>query len=133
MRPRIAVAVATSVAALGIGFAVPALADATSSPKAPAASTAPLTASQKQAVQDFLAQHPRLGQRLATRAQGWETFLAAHPELRPELAKLAALPKAQRRAEARTWFKAHPADRAALKAYRQGLRAQRSAGAKLGT
>jgi hemophore-related protein len=116
---RIAAVIATgAVTALGLGFAVPALADAKSKPAPP-----PLTSTQKQAIQDFLGQHPRLGQRLATRAQAWETFLVAHPGLKAELAEVATLPTNQRRTELRAYLKAHPTDRAALKAYRAGQKA----------
>jgi hemophore-related protein len=116
---RIAAVIATgAVTALGLGFAVPALADTKSKAAPP-----PLTSTQQQAIQDFLGQHPRLGQRLATRAQAWETFLAANPDLKAELAKVAAEPVDQRRAELRAYLKAHPTDRAALKAYRAGQKA----------
>lgn len=123
-----------SAGVIGLGLAVPALADATGS--APTSSTsstgsggarssAPLTSSQKDAILDFLADHPQLAQGLAARAQGWAKLLAANPALKTELDKVLALPADQRRAELKKWLAANPDARKALQTYRLGLQQDR--------
>jgi hemophore-related protein len=123
MKRMTAVLTMGSVGVVGLGLAMPALADATSGSATP--TSAPLTQAQKDDILDFLADHPRLGQALAARAQGWERFLAAHPDIKAELAKVLALPPDQRRAELQKWLAANPQAKQALKDYRQGLREQR--------
>lgn len=120
-----------SVGIVGLCLAMPALADATSGSPKPASATtaplssAPLTSAQKDDILDFLADHPRLGQALAARAQSWEKFLAAHPDIKAELAKVLALPADQRRAALQNWLAANPDAKQALKDYRQDLKEQR--------
>jgi hemophore-related protein len=110
-----------SAGILGLGLAMPALADAAGS----GPSAAPLTQSQKDAVLDFLADHPQMAQGLAARAQGWAKFLAANPAVKTELDKVLALPADQRRAELRKWLAANPAAKKALQEYRLGLQQAR--------
>jgi hemophore-related protein len=118
---------------VGLCLAMPALATADSHAPSPASASspsgalrsAPLTQAQKDDILDFLADHPRLGQALAARAQGWEKFLAANPDIKAELAKVLALPADQRRAELQKWLAANPDAKQALKSYRDGLKEQR--------
>lgn len=134
-----------SVGVVGLCLAMPALADATSGAPtstsatsvvnptgtlnvgAPSKATgsAPLSQAQKDDILDFLADHPQLGQALATRAQGWEKFVAANPTVKAELDKVLSLPADQRRAELQKWLAANPAAKQALQTYRQGVKQQR--------
>lgn len=115
-----------SAGVLGLGLAMPALADAAgSSTPASRSAAAPLTQSQKDAILDFLADHPQLAQGLAARAQGWAKFLAANPAIKTELDKVLALPADQRRAELKKWLAANPDAKKALQEYRLGLQQDR--------
>jgi hemophore-related protein len=127
MKRMTAVVTLGSAGVLGLGLAMPALADATGSSAAPASSSAaaPLTQSQKDAILNFLAEHPQLAQGLAARAQGWAKFLAANPAIKTELDKVLALPADQRRAELKKWLAANPAAKKALQEYRLGLQQDR--------
>jgi hemophore-related protein len=127
MKRMTAVVTLGSAGVLGLGLAVPALADAAGSSAAPASTSAaaPLTQSQKDAILDFLAEHPQLAQGLAARAQGWAKFLAANPAIKTELDKVLALPADQRRAELKKWLAANPAAKKALQEYRLGLQQDR--------
>ena len=124
MKRMTAVVTLGSAGLLGLGLAMPALADANSSP-ASSSVAAPLTQSQKDAVLDFLADHPQLAQGLATRAQGWAKLLAANPAIKTELEKVLALPADQRRAELKKWLAANPDAKKALQEYRIGLQQDR--------
>ena len=107
-------------------IAVPALADGGSSSAASSkAATAPLTASEKAAVDGFLADHPLLAHALADRAAAWDAFLKAHPDIAAEIAKVKALPVDQRRAEIKTWLTKHPDARKAIRDWRANLRTRR--------
>jgi len=121
------IAGAAAVAILtGSLIAVPALAQGGSSSAASSsAATAPLTASEKAAVDGFLADHPLLAHALADRAAAWDAFLKAHPDIAAEIAKVKALPADQRRAEIKTWLTKHPEARQAIGDWRAGLRNQR--------
>jgi hemophore-related protein len=115
-----------SAGVLGLGLALPALADAAGSTAPPSSSaSAPLTQSQKDAILDFLADHPQLAQGLAARAQGWAKLLAANPAIKTELDKVLALPADQRRAELKKWLAANPDAKKALQEYRLGLQQTR--------
>lgn len=117
-----------SAAVIGLGLAMPTLADAAgsgSSSTTSKATAAPLSQSQKDAILDFLGDHPQLAQGLATRAQGWASFLAANPAVKTELDKVLALPADQRRAELKKWLAANPDAKKALQTYRQGLKEKR--------
>jgi hemophore-related protein len=115
-----------SVVVAGTLLAVPAIADngSSSAGKSPAA-TAPLTATEKRAIEGFLSDHPLLAQALAGRAQAWAAFVAAHPDIAAEIAKVKALPADQRRAALTKWLADNPAARSALKTFRDGQRTQR--------
>ena len=107
-------------------IAVPALAQGGSSSAGSSnASTAPLTAREKAAVDGFLADHSMLAHALADRAAAWDAFLKAHPDIAAEIAKVKALPADQRRAEIRTWLTNHPDARKAIGDWRANLRNQR--------
>jgi hemophore-related protein len=127
MKRMTAVVTLGSAGVLGLGLAMPALADAAGSSAAPASGSAaaPLTQAQKDAILDFLAEHPQLAQGLAARAQGWAKFLAANPAVKTELDKVLALPADQRRAELKKWLAANPAAKKALQEYRLGLQQDR--------
>lgn len=117
-----------SAGVIALGLAMPALADAAGSSASPPTSrsaSAPLTQSQKDAVLDFLADHPQLAQGLAARAQGWAKLLAANPAIKTELDKVLALPADQRRAELKKWLAANPDAKKALQEYRIGLQQDR--------
>jgi hemophore-related protein len=123
--PIIAGAAATVVLG-GTLLAVPAIAN-NGSPAAASgtAATAPLTAAEKQAIDGFLADHPRLGHALAERAVAWDGFLKAHPDIAAEIAKVKALPAGERRAEVKKWLSSHPEARQAIRDWRSDLRNQR--------
>jgi hemophore-related protein len=126
MKRMTAVVTLGSAGVLGLGLAMPALADAAgSSGSSSPSSAAPLTSAQQEVILDFLADHPELAQGLAARAQGWAKFVAANPAVKAELAKVAALPADQRRAELKKWLAANPAAKKALQTYREGIREQR--------
>jgi hemophore-related protein len=118
--------VAATAVAAGTLLAVPAIADNGSSgaSKKPAAA-APLTATEKDAIDGFLSDHPMLAQALAGRAQAWATFVKAHPDIAAEIAKVKALPADQRRAELTKWLSDNPAARTAIKDFRDSQRTQR--------
>jgi hemophore-related protein len=123
--PIIAGAAATAVLAATL-LAVPAIAQGGSpSASSSTASTAPLTATEKAAVDGFLADHPLLAHALADRAAAWDGFLIAHPDMAAEIAKVKALPADQRRAEIKKWLTSHPAARTAIRDWRGDLRTQR--------
>jgi hemophore-related protein len=116
---------ATAVLA-GTLLAVPALADNGSS-AAPSSASTPLTATEKAAIDGFLDDHLGLAHALAGRAQAWAAFLNANPDIAAEVAKVKALPVAERRAEVRKWLSDHPDARAAIRNWRSGQRVQRQA------
>ena len=123
--PIIAGAAAAAVLA-GTLLAVPAIAEGgSSSASSSTASTAPLTAKEKAAIDSFLADHPLLAHALADRAAAWDAFLKAHPDIAAEIAKVKALPADQRRAEIKTWLTSHPDARTAIRDWRGDLRTQR--------
>lgn len=69
---------------------------------------APLTDDQKALIDEYLAAHPGRAQHLADVAARWKAFADANPELAEELAKVAAMPPADRKAELQSWFADHP-------------------------
>jgi hemophore-related protein len=116
---------ATAVLA-GTLLAVPALAD--NAPSAASGSTTtPLSATEKDAIDGFLDDHLGLAHALASRAEAWAAFMKAHPDIAAEVAKVKALPAAERRAEVRQWLADHPDARTAIRDWRSGLRDQRQA------
>jgi hemophore-related protein len=116
---------ATAVLA-GTLLAVPALADNPSS-GASSSTTTPLTTTEKDAIDGFLDDHPVLAHALAGRAEAWAAFMKAHPDIAAEVAKVKALPAADRRAEVKKWLTDHPDARTAIRDWRSGLRDQRQA------
>lgn len=116
---------ATAVLA-GTLLAVPALADNGSSSSS-SSTTAPLTATEKGAIDGFLDNHLGLAHALASRAEAWAAFMKAHPEIAAEVAKVKALPPDERRAEVKKWLSDHPDARTAIRDWRSGLRDQRQA------
>jgi hemophore-related protein len=117
---------ATAVLA-GTLLAVPALADkGSSSPPSSTVASGPLTATEKDAIDDFLDDHLLLAHALASRAQAWAAFMKAHPDIAAEIAKVQVLPVDQRRAEIRQWLADHADARQAIRDWRAGLRTQRS-------
>jgi hemophore-related protein len=110
----------------GTLLAVPALAEGGSSSSS-SSTTAPLTATEKHAIDGFLDDHPGLAHALVGRAQAWADFLKAHPDIAAEVAKVKALPAGERRAETRKWLSDHPDARTAIRDWRSGLREQRQA------
>jgi hemophore-related protein len=116
---------ATAVLA-GTLLAVPAIAEGgDSSTPSSTAATAPLTTKEKAAIDSFLADHPMLAHALADRAAAWDGFLKAHPDIAAEIAKVKALPAAERRAEIKKWLADHPDARTAIRDWRGDLRTQR--------
>jgi hypothetical protein len=86
---------------------VPASSSATS-PSTTQPAPAPLTDDQKALIDEYLAAHPGRAQHLADVAARWKAFADANPELAEELAKVAAMPPADRKAELQSWFADHP-------------------------
>jgi hemophore-related protein len=121
----IAGGVSTAVLA-GTLLAVPALADNSSS-GASSSTTTPLTTTEKDAIDGFLDDHPVLAHALAGRAEAWAAFMKAHPDIAAEVAKVKAMPAADRRAEVKKWLTDHPDARTAIRDWRSGLRDQRRA------
>jgi len=113
---------AGTIGLVGFGLAVPALA----STGPTTSTTTKLTEAQKQSIEDFLADHPRLAQALAGRAADWAKLIAAHPEIKAELAKVLALPVDQRKAELQRWLAANPDAKKALHDYRSARRSNGS-------
>ena len=117
---------ATAVLA-GTLLAVPALADkGSSSPPSSTVASGPLTATEQDAIDNFLDDHLLFAHALASRAQAWAAFTKAHPDIAAEIAKVKALPVDQRRAEIRQWLADHADARQAIRDWRAGLRTQRS-------
>ncbi len=112
----------------GAAVAVPALA-ASGAPgtttTAASTATSGLTATQEQALDQFLAAHPKVATALGERLDDWKAFADANPAVVAELKKVAALPQDQRRAELAAWAKAQPAQAKALREFRQHVRAER--------
>lgn len=140
-RITLAVSLAT-VAVTGTAIAVPALASPATSSVAssvassvvssvrradttPAAAPTGLTPEQQQALDDFLAAHPRAAGALVTRIERWKSFAQAHPALVAEVKTVAALPAEQRHAELRTWLKDHPDEAKAWRELRRQMRQDR--------
>jgi hypothetical protein len=121
------IAVSTVVAlAAGGALAVPALAEGGSSKTAATASTAGgLTDTQRQELDQFLATHPKVAQRLGTRLDQWAAFAKAHPAVVDELEKVASMSPQARKSELRAWAAAHPADAKAWHELRQQIRDDR--------
>jgi hemophore-related protein len=116
---------ATAVLA-GTLLAVPALADkGSSSPPSSTVASGPLTATEQDAIDNFLDDHLLFAHALASRAQAWAAFTKAHPDIAAEIATVKALPVDQRRAEIRQWLADHPDARQAIRDWRAGLRTQR--------
>jgi hypothetical protein len=92
---------------------------------APRPAPAPLTDAQKPLVEQYLAAHPGRAQRLAATAARWKAFADARRELAAELAKVAAMAPADRRAELRAWFADHPGQKAAFQAWVKQTRQDR--------
>jgi hemophore-related protein len=116
---------AAAAGALGMGFAVPALADTGSSGSSSASNASQLSSSQLSSIEQFLTDHPNLAQALAGRAASWQKFLAANPSIKAELAKVATLPADQRKSDLKAWLQANPSARTALQEYRLGNKAAR--------
>jgi hemophore-related protein len=117
---------ATAVLA-GTLLAVPALADkGSSSSQSSTVASGPLTATEQDAIDNFLDDHLPFAHALASRAQAWAAFMKAHPDIAAEIAKVKALPVDQRRAEIRQWLADHADARQAIRDWRAGLRTQRS-------
>ena len=121
------IAVSTVVAlAAGGALAVPALAADSPSKTASTSSTASgLTDTQQQELDQFLATHPKVAQRLGARLDQWAAFAKAHPAVVDELKKVASMSPQARKAELKTWATAHPADAKAWHEFRQKVRDDR--------
>jgi hypothetical protein len=92
---------------------------------APRPAPAPLTEAQMALVEQYLGAHPGRALRLAATAARWKAFADANPELAAELAKVAAMAPADRRAELRAWFADHPGQKAAFQAWVKQTRQDR--------
>ena len=127
-RTTIAAAAAAAVIAGG-ALAVPALASGSDPTPTASASSAPVTRPDRHpAAGAATTSWPRTRRSrtaLVTRLDGWQTFADAHPAVVAELKKVAALPADQRKAELKTWAKAHPADAKAWHEFRQQIRDDR--------
>lgn len=101
------------------------LSASTTPPASNAPAPAPLTADQQALIDQYLAAHPGRAQRLAATAARWKTFADANPELAAELAKVAALPPAQRKGELKVWFAGHPQQKEAFQTWMKQTRQDR--------
>jgi hemophore-related protein len=116
---------ATAILA-GTLLAVPALAEGgSSSASSSTAAQGPLTATEKDAIDGFLADHLGLAHALAGRAEAWAAFLKAHPDIATEIAKVKTLPAGERRAEVKKWLSDNPDARTAIRDWRSAIRGQR--------